>query len=438
MPGRSFLDPIRYQTQTLAVGLRASGASKTRSPFSRRNDRTFGAAPFARGTPGRILVPYNAGRLDRSETHALGARAPYRSARAGRRRPPTGCAATGSVRSPSVPGQREARGSPGAEAERAGAPRVGTRESPLDSDVSSSGPETQTIKGLTRPLGAVRPVLRLMRLENAAVSFAGAAIGGWSALGGGISGAAAAAVPLALAGVSTASVTAGGNVLNDLFDRDTDRVNHPDRPLVTGAVSVTSARVLVAVLFAVGIAAAVPLVLRSPITAAILVAAILALLGYELAFKAAGFGGNLLIALLTGAVFLYGAAAVGRPLVGLPFALMAAFATLSREVIKDMEDAAGDVDRRTLPRTRGFAVSGAVARSAVGVAIAFSPAPIFVWALLDPPSVAGIMYIALVLAADALFVVSVLWLPERLHREQVLSKGAMTVALLAFVATAFR
>jgi hypothetical protein len=35
-------------------------------------------------------------------------------------------------------------------------------------------------------------------------------------------------------------------------------------------------------------------------------------------------------------------------------------------------------------------------------------------------------------------VVSVVWLPKRLHREQTLSKGAMTVALLAFLAAAFR
>jgi 4-hydroxybenzoate polyprenyltransferase len=117
---------------------------------------------------------------------------------------------------------------------------------------------------------------------------------------------------------------------------------------------------------------------------------------------------------------------------------MAGFATLSRELIKDIEDAPGDVDRRTLPRTHGFAFSSAAARASVGVAIAVSPVPVVLWNLLGGTSVAGIMYVALVLAADALFVASVLWLPDRPHREQTLSKGAMTVALFAFLATAFR
>ena len=82
----------------------------------------------------------------------------------------------------------------------------------------------------------------------------------------------------------------------------------------------------------------------------------------------------------------------------------------------------------------GFA--GGVARGSVATALALSVVPFFVLVPLD--SVAGIMYAALVLVADALFVVSVLWLPDRLHTEQTLSKGAMAVALLAFLAVAFR
>ena len=142
------------------------------------------------------------------------------------------------------------------------------------------------------------------------------------------------------------------------------------------------------------------------------------------------------MAYLTAAVFLYGGAALGNVLLVLPFALMAFAATLSREVIKDMEDASGDVDRRTLPRTRGMTVAGATARGAVGIALLLSPVPLFTF--LSLTSVGGIMYLALVLAADALFVLSVAWLPSKLHREQTVSKAAMTIALLAFLAAAFR
>jgi geranylgeranylglycerol-phosphate geranylgeranyltransferase len=123
-------------------------------------------------------------------------------------------------------------------------------------------------------------------------------------------------------------------------------------------------------------------------------------------------------------------------LVMVPFAAMAFGATLSREVIKDIEDLAGDVGRRTLPMTHGVPFSTGVARGAVVAAIVLSFVPI-VW-FLRASSVAGIMYLGLVVVADAVFVVSIAYLPNRLHWEQTMSKVAMTVALFAFLAVAFR
>jgi geranylgeranylglycerol-phosphate geranylgeranyltransferase len=286
------------------------------------------------------------------------------------------------------------------------------------------------------PPGAMRAALRLVRVGNTVVSFVGTMVGGIAARGSGLELPTALWVSLLLAGVSTAFVTAGGNVVNDILDRDTDRVNHPDRPLVTGAITLRTARWTAAGLLVGAVVVAFPVILVQPLVGVILAAALVALLSYEFRFKSAGFGGNLIVALLTGLVFLYGGAAAAMPIAVLPFGFMAFFATLSREVIKDMEDLAGDVDRRTLPRVRGVAFSGGVARGSVLVALALSLVPFFVLLPLD--SVAGIMYAALVLVADGLFVVSVVWLPARLHTEQAVSKGAMAVALLAFLAAAFR
>ncbi|HUI38916.1 MAG TPA: geranylgeranylglycerol-phosphate geranylgeranyltransferase [Thermoplasmata archaeon] len=280
------------------------------------------------------------------------------------------------------------------------------------------------------------PFFRLIRAGNVAVSFAGTVVGGLAARGGGLPTGIWVWVALGLAGLSTGLVTAGGNVLNDIGDRDSDRVNHPDRPLVTGGVSLTAAKRLAGTLLVASGVAIVPIVWAAPLLGGIWVAAVAALLGYEFRFKAEGVAGNLLVAFLTGAVFLYGGAAVGNAGVVVPFALMAFGATLSREVIKDMEDAGGDVERRTLPRVHGFGMAAAVARLSVAAAIALSAVPVATFVRL--PSAAGIMYAALVLVADALFVISVLWLPDRLHREQGLSKGAMAIALLAFLAVAFR
>ncbi len=282
----------------------------------------------------------------------------------------------------------------------------------------------------------MHPVLRLVRIGNVLVSLVGTVVGGWAAAGVGLSLTEGSYVALLLAAVSTACVTAGGNVLNDLLDRESDRVNHPDRPLVSGEISPGTARGIGIALFVLAVLVVLPQIPTRPLLGVILGIALLALFGYELRLKAVGIAGNLFVALLTGLVFLYGAASVGAPELVVPFALMAFFATLSREVIKDMEDAAGDVDRRTLPRTRGLPVASAVARGAVAVALVLSPLP-FLY-LVPLTSVVGIIYLASVAAADALFVVSVARLPERLHQAQRVSKYAMTVALVAFLVTAFR
>jgi geranylgeranylglycerol-phosphate geranylgeranyltransferase len=278
--------------------------------------------------------------------------------------------------------------------------------------------------------------LRLVRGGNVAVSFLGTFVGGLVAVGRGLPLQPLLLASLALAGLSTACVTAGGNVLNDIGDRESDRQNHPDRPLVTGEVSLGAARWLVVALLVASALLIAPILPAHPLLAPILAAAVLAVVAYEGHFKAEGLSGNALVAFLTAAVFLYGGAAGGNVLLLLPFALMAFGATLSREIIKDMEDATGDVGRRTLPRVHGLGVSSLAARVAVTAAIVLSPTP-FLW-FLDPRSVAGLIYLALVLLADALFVVSVARLPQRLHEEQGLSKAAMTVAIVAFLAAAFR
>ncbi|MGA7861149.1 MAG: geranylgeranylglycerol-phosphate geranylgeranyltransferase [Thermoplasmata archaeon] len=286
------------------------------------------------------------------------------------------------------------------------------------------------------PPSAVGAAFQLVRFGNTLVSFVGTIVGGVAARGAGVDLPVSLWILLVLAALSTAFATAGGNVVNDILDRDSDRVNHPDRPLVTGAISPGVARWTATGLLVAAVVVAVPVILLRPLVGVFLAAALVALLSYEFRFKSAGFGGNLLVAFLTGLVFLYGGAAAGMPVAVLPFGFMAFFATLSREVIKDMEDLTGDVSRRTLPRVRGMAFSSGVARGAIATALGLSVLPLFVLLSLD--SVAGIMYASLVLVADALFVVSVTWLPARLHTEQTVSKAAMAVALIAFLAVAFR
>ncbi len=281
-------------------------------------------------------------------------------------------------------------------------------------------------------LGAVRVV----RATNVAVSFAGTVVGGLAAITVHVPFSELRWTLLLLAATSAALVTAGGNVLNDLEDLEGDRVNHPDRPLVTGELGLPAARRLTTGLFLSGALLAVPVALAEPWVAAILAVAVAGLVGYELRLKARGLVGNFTVGGLTAMVLLYGGASVGEPLVVVPFAAMAFLATLSREVIKDMEDVRGDVDRSTLPKTHGLRAASAVARTVTAAAIALSMVPLL-W-FVRVSSWGGLAYLLVVGVADALFVVSVALLPQRLRLEQTVSKGAMAVALCAFLAVAFR
>jgi len=282
----------------------------------------------------------------------------------------------------------------------------------------------------------VQAAFRLVRPANLAVSFVGTIVGGLAVAAVGVTPSQALWALLLLAATSTACVTAAGNVLNDLGDLEGDRQNHPERPLVTGEVTPGAARWLTVGLFAAGIAVAVPVALLEPWVGVILAVAIGGLLAYELRWKARGLVGNLTVGGLTAMVFLYGGAAAGRPLLVVPFAAMAFLATLSREVIKDMEDVAGDTGRSTVPKVLGMGPAARLARASVAAAIALSVTP-YLW-FLTPSSAAGIAYAVVVVAADLVFVASVRWLPQRLRWEQTVSKGAMAIALGAFLAVAFR
>lgn len=285
-------------------------------------------------------------------------------------------------------------------------------------------------------MAVVPAVFRLVRLNNVLVSFAGTIVAGLAAVGLGVPTSWAFWFVIVLAGLSTACVTAAGNVLNDVLDVEGDRVNHPDRPIVRGEWTVSEASMLCTGLFAAGGLFIVPLLNFAPLLGVIYLVAVGALLGYEYRLKARGFTGNGLVALLTGLVFLYGGTAVGDPLTAVPFAVMAFLATLSREITKDIEDMGGDVGRHTLPMTRGVPFAVAASRASVAAAIVASAVPLLWFVPLG--SVGGIMYLAFVAAADAVFVLSVAYLPRRLHWEQTMSKVAMAVALVAFLVVAFR
>ena len=276
---------------------------------------------------------------------------------------------------------------------------------------------------------AVAGLLRLARPVNCAMSALGVGIGGVVAARSGAWGEFAG--PLVLAAAAASSFTAGGNALNDLYDRETDRINHPDRPLPSGAVTLRQARMFAVAAF---VLAGLVAVLVNVYAFTVVILNIALMVVYEASFKAQGAPGNVVIAYLVGSLFLFAGVSVFRssaePLVRTSLlAALAFFTTVGREISKDIQDVRGDVDRRTLPQRIGIRRAGWVAGIAFVLGVLLSVAPV-------AGHVLSTAYAALVIPADGMFIYAALHSAANPARSQRVAKYGMIVALAAFLAGA--
>ncbi len=261
-------------------------------------------------------------------------------------------------------------------------------------------------------------VLRLVRARNLVLAAAGVAVGGVLVLG-------RPTIPalVAWAMVSAVGLGAAGNIANDLADRDADRINRPDRPLVRGAISASAAIVLGGVAGGLGLLTAW---WAGRTTFAIGVAALVVMLLYSPVLKARGLAGNVAVAVIASLPFVYGPAALGDWRVGrVPFAI-AALLHFAREVVKDLEDVAGDraMGRRTLPIVRGETAAFLAAALALIAFVPVSLAPLFA-------GLYGRRYGIVVALLDVALLVLVVRL---LHQRLAGARGGLKVAMVAGLA----
>jgi len=219
------------------------------------------------------------------------------------------------------------------------------------------------------------------------------AAGVLTATGAFVAGVGAAVVTAGLAVATTITAVAAGNAVNDYFDREIDAINRPDRPIPRGAVSPRGALVIAGGLFttAVGFAVTLP-----PVAVALAAVNLVALVTYTTVFKGTPGLGNALVSYLVGSTFLFGGAAVGDVSTPLVLAALAALSTLSREIIKDVEDVVGDREAglRTLPIAIGERAALWVAAGALVVTVTISPLPYL-------RGTFGVAYLGVVGIADA-------------------------------------
>jgi geranylgeranylglycerol-phosphate geranylgeranyltransferase len=187
-------------------------------------------------------------------------------------------------------------------------------------------------------------------------------------------------VPSLLLAVIVAFITAGGNVVNDVYDIEIDRINRPDRPIPSGRITLDGARTFAGLLFIGGIALAT---LTTTLCLAIALINTVVLIIYAAWLKRTPMLGNVAVAYLAASIFLFGGAFAGFAglVQNLPLAGITALATVARELLKDAEDIDGDTagGAHTLPMIIGIRRAGWLAFACACGAVLVSFLPIVRW-----------------------------------------------------------
>ncbi len=296
-------------------------------------------------------------------------------------------------------------------------------------------------------------LLGMMRPLNCAMAVVAVLVGSLVGLGG-IAGIFSA--QFALAAAAAFMITGAGNVFNDYVDVDADKVNRPKRPIPSGLVSKDAALAFSLALFAIGGLTA-SMINGLALTIAFVNSLLLVL--YSLVLQHKILIGNVTVGYLAGSLFLFGGAVfIGERIWAvLVLMLLAMLATMTREIIKDLEDMEGD--RAGFLKRMAAKVIGTIAerfgltkegiglkykeRTMIALSILFL---LFAVALSALPYYFGFMragYLAIVAVADFVFLSCI----YSLLREERKKKGyarisrrlkiGMLVALVAFIVGSF-
>ena len=194
-------------------------------------------------------------------------------------------------------------------------------------------------------------ILKIIRPVNILITFLSVIVAGVIALGKNIF-----AEAILLSAVSEAIAVAGGNIINDYFDIEIDKVNRPERILPSGKLSMNSALILYLIFMVLSIV--ISFFVSNLIFLLMLFTQLFIFL-YSFCFKKIILAGNLIVALLVGSAFILGAAAAGNIFAGIIPFIFAFLINFSRELLKDMEDIKGDSARNVIsfPNKYGFQLS---------------------------------------------------------------------------------
>jgi len=175
--------------------------------------------------------------------------------------------------------------------------------------------------------------IKIIRLKNAAMTAVAVALGFW------VSRSPYPLHGLALCMLAAICAVGFGNIVNDIHDEESDKTNHPDRPLPKGEISRRAAWIWALILAACALACGFSVSTAHGI-GCLVPLALLAL--YAFALKGTPLAGNIIVSLMVAYAILYGA--LGAPQLFHLFmpAFLAFLLNLCREIVKDLQDKAGD------------------------------------------------------------------------------------------------
>lgn len=183
-------------------------------------------------------------------------------------------------------------------------------------------------------ISRLRPIIQILRPVNFIITFAVVIVGAIICINTGYS-----ISKIILAGISAGLTASAGNVINDIIDKNADKINHPERPLPSGKISVRLA--VIEYLVLVVSAVAISFFINRLALNVVLLTTVLLLI-YSTRLKRIPLLGNFTIAFLTGFAFIYGGVAVDNPRAAVIPALFAFFINFIRELVKDLQDIKGD------------------------------------------------------------------------------------------------
>ncbi len=276
-------------------------------------------------------------------------------------------------------------------------------------------------------LEPAKTLSNLLRIRNCLMALFGVLMGAALTYSG------AAIIPslkVMAAGIAAFLITGAGNAMNDFFDVEIDKINKPHRPIPSGRISKSDAMMLSLSLFMISIAIAKYINFYAMLIA---LANSVILVVYAKYSKRLLLISNIGVSYLVASIFIFGVVSTDTFYLGeikiVPVITACAFLmTLSREIVKDIEDMEGDKRKYsvTLPIRIGVEKSGKIAWIFAMSAVLFSAIPFFI----NPASFNLYTYGVSISMADAIFILALTKNPAMGQKMMIFG---MALALFAFL-----